>query len=118
MENKLDITVSRAGRAGDVTVLALDGRLHTGTARILETKLNELLIHDGNQKLVIDMSRVPFLSSAGMRSLLAGAKTARSRGGGLKIAALLPDIRKLFATTGLDKMFDVHDTVDEAVAAF
>lgn len=118
MENRLEIGVSRAGRNDEVTLLVLDGRLHMGTYKILENAFDKLLAQGDSYKFVLDLSGVPFLSSAGMRALLAANKSAASKGGGLKLAALRPEIGSLLAMTGLNTMFEVYETVDEAIASF
>ncbi len=68
-------------------------------------------------RLVIDMSAVPFLDSAGLGALIGGIRRARELGGDVAVACNRPTLVRLLHTTGFDRIVTVADTVEEAVAA-
>jgi len=69
-------------------------------------------------QLVIDFSNVEHLSSAALGKLITLNSRVRSRGGGLRLAQIDPQIYEVFTITKLDQLFEIHDTVDEAVRTF
>ena len=71
-----------------------------------------------HHSLVADFGEVEYMSSAGLRVLLATLKHARSRGGDLRLAALNPDVRKVLELSGFTRILRVFDTVDAAVGSF
>ena len=68
-------------------------------------------------RLVIDMSAVPFLDSAGLGALIGGIRRARELGGDVAVACNRATLVRLLRTTGFDRIVTVADTVEEAVAA-
>ena len=76
--------------------IAVSGRVDTVTAPELEASLN----FGDATCVVIDLAGVPYMSSAGLRLLLAANKTMVGRGGELQIANLQDDVREVFDITG------------------
>ncbi len=68
-------------------------------------------------RLLIDMSAVPFLDSAGLGALIGGIRRARELGGDVAVACNRPTLVRLLRTTGFDRIVTVADTVEEAAAA-
>ena len=71
---------------------------------------------EGRTRIVVDCSRLTYVSSSGLRALLAGLKAARGAGGGCALAALADEPKRVIVTTGFDRLFLLGDTVSEAVA--
>jgi anti-sigma B factor antagonist len=69
-------------------------------------------------RLLIDMSAVPFLDSAGLGALIGGIRRARELGGDVAVACNRPTLVRLLRTTGFDRIVTVAETVEEAAAAF
>jgi anti-sigma B factor antagonist len=69
------------------------------------------------QRLVIDLSGVPFLDSAGLGAMIGGVRRARELGGDLAVCCARPSILRLLRTTGFDRIAVVADTVGEAISA-
>lgn len=67
--------------------------------------------------LVIDLSDVPFMDSAGLGALIGGIRRAREAGGDVAVACSRPTLTRLLHTTGFDRIVSVTDTVEEAAAA-
>ncbi|MEO7428431.1 MAG: STAS domain-containing protein [Acidimicrobiales bacterium] len=67
--------------------------------------------------LVIDLSGVPFMDSAGLGALIGGIRRAREAGGDVAVACSRPTLTRLLHTTGFDRIVTVTETVDDAAAA-
>jgi anti-sigma B factor antagonist len=67
---------------------------------------------------VIDMEQVEFMDSAGLGTLIAVFKRVSERGGDMKIAALQKKPRMVFEITRAYKVFEIFETVDDALNAF
>lgn len=111
----MDLTITRADH-GDRTVMHLGGEIDVYTAPLVREKLDEQ-IHSGNTDLVVDLSKVTFLDSTGLGVLVGRLKLARTRGGHLRLVGADDRVLKVFSITGLDKVFDIHQTLDSALAA-
>ena len=83
---------------GNRLTVALDGRIDTLTAPQLESELKPLL--NGISELVLDFAQVAYISSAGLRVLLAAQKGMRAAGGSLTIVNAVPAVREVFDITG------------------
>jgi anti-sigma B factor antagonist len=67
--------------------------------------------------LLIDLSAVPFMDSAGLGALIGGIRRAREAGGDVAVACSRPTLTRLLHTTGFDRIVSVTETVDEAATA-
>lgn len=121
MSEDLQIGMSREEGDKQITVMRLSGSLDANTQSQLENKAKEA-IDGGAEYLFLDMSGVDYLGSAGMRAIHAitnqlspddpGMRSER-----LKVLNPSPAAGKVFKTLGFDSFIDIHDNVDEAVAA-
>jgi anti-anti-sigma factor len=100
--------------ADGIVVAALRGRLDTATAPKVE---DELLKHLDDVRLVLDMSGVDYVSSAGLRVLLKAAKAAKANGTGFVLCGLQPPVREVYEISGFDRIIVVYDEREAAVAA-
>lgn len=89
---------------GNNLTIALEGRLDTGTAPELEKELKASL--DGVKELMIDMERLDYLSSAGLRVLLGTQKTM-NRQGSMKVSHVNDTIMEIFEVTGFSDILTV-----------
>lgn len=110
----MDISVSQAA-GGDVPVVAVSGEVDVYSAPTLKAKLSEQL-QAGATTLVVDLSEVAFLDSTGLGALVEARAAAAEAGGALPIVCTQERILKLFTITGLDGVFAIHPSVDEAIA--
>jgi anti-anti-sigma factor len=94
------------------TTLQLDGRLESTTVPAFERRLSEASLL-GNERLLIDMSRVSFVGSAALRAILVAAKRLGASGGRLAIFAP-PPIAQIFSVSGLDSVLPVHVSLSQA----
>lgn len=70
-----------------------------------------------SKRLVIDMSGIPFVDSAGLGALIGGIRRTRELGGDVAVACDRPTLVRLLRTTGFDRIVSVTETVEEAMAA-
>lgn len=101
--------------AGGVTKVVLDGRMDIAGAEAVDLKMNVIA---GSKKLVlIDMQKVSFLGSMGLRSIFTVARTVKGRGG--KIVLFGPDelVEKVLKTSGVDALVPIHHEFLSAITA-
>jgi len=103
-------------KQGDHAVLSVGGEIDVYTAPQLRQRLIEL-VEQGSQHIVVDMEQVEFLDSTGLGVLVGGLKRVRALDGSLRLVCAQERILKIFRITGLEKVFGIYATVDEAVAA-
>jgi anti-anti-sigma factor len=101
---------------GNVQVLALSGRVDELASPELDQTFGEL-IASGEQRVVVDMAGVEYISSSGLRVLLMLYKTMKQTNGHLKLSALSPFVTEVFNVTNYHTLFDVHPNAESAVAA-
>ena len=100
---------------GDLTVLSIDGRVDGATAPELERRINEIVARGGTS-LLLDCEKMDYISSAGLRIFLMGAKTCQQKGGRMTICSLQKACRNVIEVGGFHTIIDCYDTRDDAVA--
>ena len=81
-------------------------------------QFREALTALGEEKYVlVDLSDVPFMDSAGLGALIGGIRRARENDGDVAVACNRPAITRLLHTTGFDRIVPVRESVEEAVLA-
>ncbi len=103
----------------DVVVVAPAGRLDHTVAEDFERSLMPLLdsAAGGDAGLVLDFSRVDYISSVGLRVLMIAGKAARARGARIAVAGLRPVVQEIFAISRFNGVVEMHPTVAAALAA-
>ena len=81
-------------------------------------KAFEKIVTKKEPKVVVNLSKVTYVDSSGLATLVEILKNMRSYGGRLKLTNLSPKIRSLFEITKLEKLFDITAEEEEAVSAF
>ena len=92
-------------QSGTELTVALEERLDTVTAPELEAVLSDL---SGVTKLIIDMKKLDYVSSAGLRVLLAAQKKMDGNGGSMVIRNANEEIREIFEVTGFDEILTIE----------
>ncbi len=100
-----------------VTVFELDGRVDTQGAVDMDLAL-QAAVSAGKHKMVLDMGKVSYISSAGLRTLADVVTRNREAGGDLKLVALNRKVLRVLRIIGFDRFFALYDTVEEAIADF
>ena len=90
------------------------GELDAFTVSQFRQALAELA---SNKRLVIDMSGIPFVDSAGLGALIGGIRRTRELGGDVAVACDRPTLIRLLKTTGFDRIVSVTETVEDTIAA-
>ncbi len=101
----------------EVWTIEPSGRLDLPAARAIEDALRDLC-NAGNARVVIDLTEVMYVASAGLKALLNGLRHARLRAGDVRLAALNDRVREVFEMSGFDQVFTIYATPAEAVASF
>ena len=102
---------------GNVNIISLSGRLDAYVAKDVEHKLDSLIAAD-QVCLLVDLKRLEYISSSGLRVLLAALKRVRKKGGDVRLACLLPYVREVFDIAGLTQLFKIFDKEEDAVSSF
>lgn len=97
-------------------VVAVTGEIDLFTAPELKTVLSEA-VEAGRTRIVVDLTETSFLDSTALGVLIGAVKRLRSRDGVLTIVNTDPNIAKTFEITGLDQIFTIRPTRDEAIQA-
>jgi len=99
------------------SVAAVQGRLDTMTVWDFEQKMSGLVKeHPGN--LVLDLSGLEYISSAGLRSLLALSKKVKAAGASMALCGLSGLPKEVFLVSGFDIVFPLHESVEDAAKSF
>ena len=98
------MTINRI-QDGNHLTLALEGRLDTTTAPDLEKELKTGL--DGVNELIMDFSKLDYISSAGLRVLLSAHKQM-SKQGGMKVVHVNEMVAEVFEVTGFSDILDIE----------
>jgi anti-sigma B factor antagonist len=101
----------------DVHVLRFRGNLDTNSSPQAQEALNQA-VENGATKLLVDFEALDFISSAGLRVLLATAKSLGRQGGAMRICALNETVDEVFEISGFSTIFSVYPTRAEALAGF
>jgi anti-anti-sigma factor len=99
---------------GGFVIVALRGDLDIAAAPAVRERLLSLL-HPGARRLVVDMSAVRYADASGLAVLVSTQRRASLLGGGLRLAALRPEVAGLLTVTGLSRHLAVYPTVQAAV---
>ncbi len=96
----------------DIPVLSISGKIDAVTSKDLEAALLGLM---DKKYLVVDMEKVEYLSSSGLRVLMASLNRLKHKDGDLKLAALQPFVKEVFFLTGASRFFSIYPSQGEAI---
>ncbi len=98
------------------SVVAVKGRLDSVTVERFSAQC-ATIIEGGSGNVVLDLSGLQYVSSAGLSSILGAAKSAQARGGRLAIAGLRGLVKEVFAISGFETVLSTYPDVETAIAA-
>ena len=101
----------------DITTISVKGSVDALTAAELTRTINKQ-INENHVNLVIDLTGLDFMSSAGLRSLLGAVKESRSQGGDLRIVSTNLGIDKVLKMSGFHNIAKVFTSQADAVSSF
>ncbi|MGB2874526.1 MAG: STAS domain-containing protein [Gaiellaceae bacterium] len=108
-----DITTEQVGDG--VYVISLSGEVDLYTAPEFKQQLLDV-IGKGSKDVIVDFSNTTFIDSTTLGVLVGGVKRLRSNEGQLSLVCSDRNITKIFEITGLDRVFTIYPTREEAVS--
>ena len=115
MSSSLQITVS-TDPAG-VIILSLKGELDGSTYKDLQAKAEEV-INDDSNNILIDMSNLDYIGSAGLRAIHTTSNSTKEKGGAVKLLNPSDASQRILKTLGFDQFFEVFHDLDKAIDSF
>ncbi|HEX2619446.1 MAG TPA: STAS domain-containing protein [Phototrophicaceae bacterium] len=110
----VDIAVSEHNQ---VTLMEVSGRVDSMNANQLGTALSDE-IDSGKLRIVLDLAQVDFMSSAGLRELVNALKKVKKATGDMRLAQPSARVREVLEMAGLDTIFLIFDSQQEAVSSY
>ena len=103
-------------RDGDIVVLGPVGRINNDTAPEFQSRLLGS-VGPAGAKVLVDFSRVDYISSAGLRALMAASKQSKTVGGRLAVTGLNTVVKEIFTISRFSYVVNVFETTSEALSA-
>jgi anti-anti-sigma factor len=107
----------RTRHYNDVAILSLSGRLDSLHAPAFSLVIDEQLA-GGYARLVVDLKKVDFLTSAGVKALVAAAQQTRQQGGDFRLANAQAQVKRVLNLTGIDTIIKLYPNVVGATASY
>lgn len=111
----MGLSISTSEQSGAVVVHCV-GEVDVATAAQLRDVVQQAFA-DGSRAVALDMTGVTFMDSTGLGVVVGRLKTLRRAGGNLTVAVTADRVRRVFEITGLDKVFVLHETPEDAARA-
>lgn len=106
--------IKKDKKGEDVIIFKLVGDLDAFSSKDFKPVMIDF-VERGFKNYIVDLSETPFIDSSGLVSLISLLKRAKTLGGYMKLAGARKEIKEIFNITGLDKVFEFYDSVDEAL---
>ncbi len=98
----------------DLLIVDLEGDFDSRSAGVAKDEIRSA-IEEGNNRILVNLEGVEYIDSAGLGTLVSAVKTAREQSGNVWLAGLTSHVKMVVELTRLDRVFEVYETVDEAV---
>lgn len=112
-----NLTIHREPLNEDVIHLDIEGYLDAQTYEDLEEEINDLF-DENHHRIVIDLSEVDYISSAGAGVFIGAIGTARDHSGDIILLNPTENVREVFELLGLSEIFVMAEDEDQAIAEF
>ncbi len=99
-------------------ILAPDGRLDSNSAPILEQEIDLIGSDDDGHHLLLDFSKVEYISSAGLRVVLKTVKERQTASKSFAVSNMQDHVREVFEISGFDSYISIHPDTLQALDAF
>ena len=109
---------ANARHHGKVTVLDLSGKITIGEGDIKLREAVHALLEEGRKNLVLNLSGVSYMDSAGIGELVACYKRAKEKGASMKLLNPSGKVQDLLILTRLQEVFDIYRDEREALTSF
>lgn len=100
-----------------MVIFVREERLDAHNSEELKAEMNRLFA-GGSKELIVDLKDVRFIDSSGLGVLVSGFKNASSRQGTIKLSGLQTQVKSMFELTRLHRVFDIFQTVDDALESY
>lgn len=100
-----------------MVVMVREERLDAHNSEELKVEINRLF-ESGTKDLLVDLKEVRFIDSSGLGVLVSGFKNAATHQGSIKLCSLQTQVKSMFELTRLHRVFDIYQTVDEALESY
>jgi anti-sigma B factor antagonist len=101
---------------GGATIVSVSGRIDSGNAKQFEEALMSKL-SAVTSSVLLDLSRLQYISSAGLRVILLAAKQQQASKRNFALCSLTPMIKEVFEVSGFNRILGIYSSRDEALAA-
>ena len=108
----------REKKDGEILIVELYGELDSSSVAAFNLGFREISGRHGPVKYVLDLKGLEFISSAGWTAFLNEFRQLQASGGDLKLAAMRPDAKRVYALVGINGVIESHETVKEAVKSY
>ena len=113
----IEININQIGARRDITLLRVRGYVDTTTSPELQRTISQIL-DDGNYQLIVDLSAVNYVSSAGWGVFVGEIRGLRENGGDLKITHMAPEVFEVFEMLEFNRILTTYDSLEEAMDDF
>jgi anti-anti-sigma factor len=108
---RVEISIKKQGEA---LVVSVEGRIDTISAPDFQRRMEEML-QEGARAIVVDLERLEYISSAGLRSVLVAAQKCKQAGGRFCCCALQGMVKKVFDISGFHVIIPILETTEQAL---
>jgi anti-anti-sigma factor len=98
----------------NATVIQVKGRLDAGSSPELEKEIDGLA-GAGEKVLLLDLAELNYISSAGLRVILVGAKKLKNKGGSLSVSSLVSVVKEVFDISGFSAIIPIFGSAAEGL---
>jgi anti-sigma B factor antagonist len=109
----MDMKVSQAD--DEITRIDLDGRFDIQGAEEVDARFDELA--ESSKAMIVDLSKVSFIASLGIRTLMLSAKTLIRRGADMAVCGASENVEKVLRSTGFNEVAGLYPDFDSAARA-
>jgi stage II sporulation protein AA (anti-sigma F factor antagonist) len=104
----------RQRKEKDAVVVSIKGRLDASSSPQFEKELAAVM-DEGERLLVVDFGELEYISSAGLRSILATTKKLKEKGGKLLLCALKDVVKEVFEISGFSSIIPIYGSIESAL---
>lgn len=109
--------IIQVSQAKEVSLVQIETRLEADSAQDFRDVMSDLTA-ESRYKVVIDLAKVSFIDSSGLGCLVSAVRQFRQEKGDIKLACITDNVRPLIEIVRLHRVFDIYDSVEEAMKSF
>jgi anti-sigma B factor antagonist len=113
----IEIKIDRADLQSPVAMIRLKGVIDTSTAPLLEQQINDV-ISDATYRIVVDLTKVDYISSAGWGVFISKIRHLRENGGDMLLAGMVPEVQEVFDLLEFPQVFTSFSSPEDAAQRF